>query len=94
MVGFGAGACYPAGILLVNEYFDRYRGLANGLSLVGTTIGSFALPIYLKFLTVSYGYRYALHTIVRRPVFKGGLGGAIVSGGNIKIRFRDGKVLK
>ncbi|XP_025417587.1 monocarboxylate transporter 14-like [Sipha flava] len=57
MVGFGAGACYPAGILLVNEYFDRYRGLANGLSLVGTTIGSFALPIYLKFLTVSYGYR-------------------------------------
>lgn len=58
MVGFGAGMCYPAGILLVNEYFDKYRGLATGLSLVGTTTGSLALPTYLKFLTSSYGYRY------------------------------------
>lgn len=58
MVGFGAGLCYPAGILIVNEYFHDHRGLANGLSLVGTTIGSFAMPPYLKFLTMSYGYRY------------------------------------
>lgn len=34
------------------------------------------------------------YTIAFRPVFKGGLGGAIASGGNIKIRFRVGKILK
>lgn len=45
-------------MLIVNEYFDRRRGLANGLSLVGTTVGSVILPPYFKFLTSSYGYRY------------------------------------
>lgn len=60
MVGFGAGICYPAGLLIVNEYFNESRGLANGLSLVGTTVGSIALPPYIKFLTTSYGYRYVL----------------------------------
>lgn len=64
MVGFGAGLCYPAGILIVNEYFNDHRGLANGLSLVGTTIGSFAMPPYLKFLTTSYGYRYFYNIIL------------------------------
>lgn len=57
MVGIGAGLCYPAGILIVNEYFNEYRGLANGLSLVGTTVGSLALPPYLEYMTTSYGYR-------------------------------------
>jgi len=57
MVGFGAGLCYSAGILIVNEYFDKHRGLANGLSLAGTAIGALALPTYLQFLTFSYGYR-------------------------------------
>ncbi|VVC31706.1 Hypothetical protein CINCED_3A019293 [Cinara cedri] len=57
MVGFGAGVCYPAGILIVNEYFNESRGLANGLSLVGTTVGSIAMPPYIMFLTSSYGYR-------------------------------------
>lgn len=58
MVGVGAGLCYPAGILIVNEYFTDYSGLANGLSLVGTTVGSIALPPYIKLMTSSYGYRY------------------------------------
>ncbi|CAH1716167.1 unnamed protein product [Aphis gossypii] len=57
MVGFGAGLCYSAGILIVNEYFDKHRGLANGLSLAGTAIGALAMPPYLEFLTFSYGYR-------------------------------------
>lgn len=57
MVGFGAGLCCPAGMLIVNEYFDSHRGLANGLSLVGTTVGSLAMPPYIEFLTSSYGYR-------------------------------------
>ncbi|XP_025190291.1 uncharacterized protein LOC112590904 [Melanaphis sacchari] len=57
MVGFGAGLCYSAGILIINEYFVKHRGLANGLSLAGTAIGALALPPYLEFLTFSYGYR-------------------------------------
>ncbi|XP_060880558.1 uncharacterized protein LOC132952303 [Metopolophium dirhodum] len=57
MVGFGAGLCYSAGILIVNEYFDKRRGLANGFSLAGTAIGALAMPPYLEFLTFSYGYR-------------------------------------
>jgi len=60
MVGFGAGLCYSAGILIVNEYFDKHRGLANGLSLAGTAIGALAMPPYLEFLTFSYGYRYII----------------------------------
>ncbi|KAF0753004.1 Uncharacterized protein FWK35_00028919 [Aphis craccivora] len=57
MVGFGAGLCYSAGILIVNEYFDKHRGLANGLSLAGAAFGALAMPPYLEFLTISYGYR-------------------------------------
>ncbi|XP_050428933.1 monocarboxylate transporter 12-like isoform X2 [Adelges cooleyi] len=60
MVGFGAGLCYPAGILIVIQYFNKQRGLAVGLSMAGTTAGSIIMPTYINYLTKSYGCRGAV----------------------------------
>ncbi|MFK7914297.1 MAG: MFS transporter [Pseudomonadales bacterium] len=44
---------------LAARWFDRRRGLALGLSTIGTSVGGFLLPILFTSLLVSYGWRDA-----------------------------------
>uniref|UniRef100_A0A146KNZ0 Monocarboxylate transporter 12 n=1 Tax=Lygus hesperus TaxID=30085 RepID=A0A146KNZ0_LYGHE len=60
LVGLGAGLSFPPGIYLVTSYFVKYRGLANGLAISGSAIGSIIFPPFINFLLQYYGYRGAV----------------------------------
>lgn len=60
LVGLGAGLSFPPGIYLVTSYFVKYRGLANGVAISGSCIGSIIFPPFLRFLLQTYGYRGAV----------------------------------
>uniref|UniRef100_A0A8D8TLC5 Monocarboxylate transporter 5 n=2 Tax=Cacopsylla melanoneura TaxID=428564 RepID=A0A8D8TLC5_9HEMI len=59
-VGIGAGLSFPPGIFIVTSYFLKYRGLANGIAISGSALGSIFLPPFLRYLLETYGYRGAV----------------------------------
>lgn len=58
MVGIGAGLTFPPTIYIVTAYFERLRGLANGLCISGSAIGTIVLPPFLQYLLNHFGHRY------------------------------------
>lgn len=58
LVGIGAGLAFPATVYIVNSYFWRLRGLANGLCISGSAIGSIIMPPFLAFLISEYTFRW------------------------------------
>lgn len=57
LVGTGAGLSFPPTVYIVTSYFVRLRGLANGLCISGSALGSIILPPVLRWLLETYGYR-------------------------------------
>lgn len=60
MVGIGAGLTFPPTVYIVTSYFERLRGLANGLCISGSAIGTIVLPPFLQYLLNHFGYRGAV----------------------------------
>lgn len=60
LVGAGAGLSFPPTVYIVTEYFVKRRGLANGLCISGSAIGSIILPPLIDRLLDIYGYRGAV----------------------------------
>lgn len=60
MVGTGAGLAFPPTVYIVTSYFLKLRGLANGICISGSAIGSIILPPVLRLLLEQYGYRGAV----------------------------------
>ncbi|CRK86960.1 CLUMA_CG000776, isoform A [Clunio marinus] len=58
-VGIGAGLSFPPTVYIVTSYFTSKRGLANGLCISGSALGSILLPPLLRVLLDHYGYRGA-----------------------------------
>jgi predicted MFS family arabinose efflux permease len=59
-VGIGAGLSFPPTVYIVTSYFLKYRGLANGICISGSAIGSIILPPVLRYLLETFGYRGAI----------------------------------
>ncbi|XP_034949160.1 monocarboxylate transporter 9-like [Chelonus insularis] len=59
-VGIGAGLAFPPTVYIVTSYFLKFRGLANGLCISGSALGSIFLPLVLGYLLQEYGYRGAV----------------------------------
>ncbi|XP_035775473.1 uncharacterized protein LOC118457760 [Anopheles albimanus] len=59
LVGTGAGLAFPPTVYIVTSYFVKLRGLANGLCISGSALGSIILPPVLRYLLVTFGYRGA-----------------------------------
>lgn len=57
LVGTGAGLSFPPTVYIVTSYFVRLRGLANGICISGSALGSIILPPVLRWLLETYGYR-------------------------------------
>ncbi|KAI8499193.1 hypothetical protein Bbelb_229570 [Branchiostoma belcheri] len=57
VAGVGTSLTHVASTSIVGRYFDRRRGLANSLALMGTCVGSFALPPLFQLLIDEYGMR-------------------------------------
>lgn len=58
-VGIGAGLSFPPTVYIVTSYFVKLRGLANGLCISGSALGSIFLPPILRVLLDNFGYRGA-----------------------------------
>lgn len=58
-VGIGAGLSFPPTVYIVTSYFTKMRGLANGLCISGSALGSIFLPPLLRYLLTEYDYRGA-----------------------------------
>jgi len=57
MVGIGAGLSFPPTVYIVTSYFEKLRGVANGLCISGSAIGTIVLPPLLQYLLDSFGHR-------------------------------------
>ena len=55
----GCGGCfaYCSGILMVGSYFERRRGLANGLCVSGSALGAMVFPPVLDLMLERCGFR-------------------------------------
>jgi MFS family permease len=64
-LGFGLGlaVCYTPAVAAVQPWFDRNRGVASGIALSGTGLGTLAMPLLAKWLIASEGWRVALMVI-------------------------------
>ncbi|XP_012059545.1 PREDICTED: monocarboxylate transporter 9-like [Atta cephalotes] len=60
MVGIGAGLSFPPTVYIVTQYFEKLRGMANGLCISGSAIGTIVLPPLLQHLLDRFGYRGAV----------------------------------
>lgn len=56
LTGIGGGLSTTPGIILVSQYFDKHRALANGICVSGTAAGSFVFPLLIKILVDNFGF--------------------------------------
>ncbi|GFN94336.1 monocarboxylate transporter 9 [Plakobranchus ocellatus] len=63
LLGIGRGLVLAPGIFIINIYFDRYRGVALGLSFSGTGFATFALAPLFEKLFKLLGYQNTLLVI-------------------------------
>ncbi|XP_060076344.1 monocarboxylate transporter 14-like [Ylistrum balloti] len=57
ITGTGCSLFYLPSVTLVNTYFDRKRGVAQGIITAGSGLGVIVLPPVTKFLIGYYGWR-------------------------------------
>src|SRR5207247_432462 len=64
-LGFGLGlaVCYTPAVAAVQPWFDRNRGVASGIALSGTGLGTLLMPLFARWLIDSEGWRAALVVI-------------------------------
>ncbi|NXU56727.1 MOT14 protein, partial [Turnix velox] len=58
--GVGSGMVYLPAVVMVGQYFQKRRALAQGLSTTGTGFGAFLMTALLKYLCTEFGWRNAM----------------------------------
>ncbi|OCT81102.1 monocarboxylate transporter 14 [Xenopus laevis] len=58
--GIGSGMVYLPAVVIVGQYFQKRRALAQGLSTTGTGFGTFLITVLLKYLCRELGWRNAM----------------------------------
>jgi OFA family oxalate/formate antiporter-like MFS transporter len=59
MAGFGTGTCLPGVTATVQRWFVKRRGLALGITMSGTGVGTLVLSPIINQLIIIYGWRTA-----------------------------------
>ncbi|RUS82819.1 hypothetical protein EGW08_009439, partial [Elysia chlorotica] len=77
MGGFGLGMIYLPCIVIVNYYFEKRRGLANGIAVSGSGVGTFAYSPMSEILLSEYQWHGAL-LIIAGVIFNGCICGALM----------------
>ncbi|XP_035707244.1 uncharacterized protein LOC118435362 isoform X2 [Folsomia candida] len=60
LVGLGSGFTYSPGLILIGNYFQKNRGMANGVVVSGSPVGGMIMPYMLNFLIQYLDCRGAL----------------------------------
>ncbi|XP_044148359.1 monocarboxylate transporter 14 isoform X1 [Bufo gargarizans] len=58
--GIGSGMVYLPAVVMVGQYFQKHRALAQGLGTTGTGFGTFLITVLLKYLCAEFGWRNAM----------------------------------
>uniref|UniRef100_H3AT46 Solute carrier family 16 member 14 n=1 Tax=Latimeria chalumnae TaxID=7897 RepID=H3AT46_LATCH len=58
--GIGSGMAYLPCVVMVGQYFQKRRALAQGLSTTGSGFGTFLMTMLLKYLCSELGWRNAM----------------------------------
>jgi MFS family permease len=58
--GLGLAICYTPAVAAVQPWFDRNRGVASGIALSGTGLGTLLMPLIARWLIEDEGWRVAL----------------------------------
>jgi MFS transporter, OFA family, oxalate/formate antiporter len=61
--GLGLAICYTPAVAAVQPWFDRNRGVASGIALSGTGLGTLLMPLIARWLIEDEGWRIALIVI-------------------------------
>ncbi|XPT03371.1 hypothetical protein M3J09_012465 [Ascochyta lentis] len=75
LYGVGWRICYTPVYIILNEWFEKRRGLAYGIYNAASGISGFVLPFALEVLLRNYGFRITLrvyvvaYTLLSAPVF-------------------------
>src|SRR5215470_1307444 len=57
--GLGLAICYTPAVAAVQPWFDRNRGVASGIALSGTGLGTVLMPFLAAFIIDKFGWRCA-----------------------------------
>lgn len=58
--GLGSGLVFMTLPIFINQYFDKYRGFALGITYTGSTSSAFVFPQLLLFLEKTYNFRSSI----------------------------------
>ena len=53
--GLGIGLSYEPSLVVIGTYFEKRRGLANGMAFASGSLGAFVFPQLIKYLLDTYG---------------------------------------
>ncbi|XP_060084724.1 monocarboxylate transporter 12-like [Ylistrum balloti] len=59
-IGVGYGITFSPAVVIVSQYFSKYRSIASGISLAGGGLGGMVFPYFIRFLLTEYGLQGAL----------------------------------
>ncbi|ELT89264.1 hypothetical protein CAPTEDRAFT_212808 [Capitella teleta] len=60
LVGTGMGLSFAPSIVILSQYFEKRRALANGMAVAGCGVGNFVVPYLYRFLIETFGLRGCL----------------------------------
>lgn len=60
LAGFGAGLVFMIIPVFINQYFDKYRGLALGITYTGSASSALIFPKLLLFLKETYNFKWSV----------------------------------
>ncbi|XP_077534101.1 monocarboxylate transporter 13-like [Haemaphysalis longicornis] len=60
LFGFGSGIVFMMLFVFINQYFEKYKGLATGIMYTGSTSSAFVFPRLLLFLKETYNFRASI----------------------------------
>lgn len=60
LFGFGSGLVFMMLPVIINQYFDKYKGLAFGITYSGSTSSAFVFPRLLLFLRETYNFKSSI----------------------------------
>ena len=58
--GVSTGCTYISSLIIIAEYFDKKRGVATGITMAGSGVGSFMLAPLLSFLIKKYDWKFTM----------------------------------
>jgi MFS transporter, OFA family, oxalate/formate antiporter len=82
VLGFGVSCAFVPSVATVGQWFERRRGLAIGIAVAGTGIGSIVLAPLSSRLIDAYGWRTAM-----RILAAGGVAALLGAGSILRARF-------